>query len=101
MQDHLLVYVGSLKKSKHVYDKLVGMYEVNNLNLIPSLKNKLKELKMNRGKSVQSYVMRVSQLRDQLQTAGEPISDRELVMVTLQGLPPIWKLHSRGIYDDL
>jgi len=101
LQDHLLVYVGSLKKSKHVYDKLVGMYEVNNLNLIPSLKNKLKELKMNRGKSVQSYVMRVSQLRDQLQTAGEPISDRELVMVTLQGLPPIWKLHSRGIYDDL
>ena len=49
LQDHLLVYVGNLKISKHIYDNLVGMYKVNNLNHILSLKNKLKELKMNKG----------------------------------------------------
>ena len=66
LQDHLLVYVGSFKKSKDIYGKLVGMFEVNNLNHILSLKNKLKEMKMSKGESMQSYIMRVSFLRDQL-----------------------------------
>jgi len=91
LKDHLLTYVGKLKKSKGIYDKLVGMYEVNNLNHILSMKNQLKDIKMNKGEFVQSYVMRISQLRDQLQTVGEPISDRGLVLVTLQGLPSIWE----------
>lgn len=49
LQDHLLVYVGSLKKPKDIYDKLAGMYEVNNLNHILSLKHQLKNMKMNKG----------------------------------------------------
>jgi len=47
---------------------------------------------MNKGEYVQSYIMRVFCLRDQLQFVGEQISDRELVVVTLQGLPPIWEI---------
>jgi len=58
----------------------------NKLNHILSLKNQLKEMKMNKGEYVQSYIMRVFCLRDQLQFVGEQISDRELVVVTLQGL---------------
>lgn len=90
-QDHLHVYVGSLKKSKDIYGNLVGMYEVNNLNYIISLKNNLKELKMNKGEFLQSYIMKVSQLRDQLQIFGVTISVRELVMITLKGLPHTWE----------
>ena len=52
LQDHLLVYVGSLKKSKDIYDKLVGMYGVKNLKHVLSLKNQLKEMKINKGVSV-------------------------------------------------
>ena len=54
LQDHLLAYVGNLKKSKEMYNKLVGMYEVNNQNEIISLKNQLKDMEMNKGESVQS-----------------------------------------------
>ena len=46
LQDHLLV---SLKKSKDIYEKLVGMYEFNNLNQILSLENNLKEMRMMKG----------------------------------------------------
>ena len=35
--------------------------------------------------------MRISHLRDQLQRVGEIVSDRELVIVTLRSLPPIWE----------
>ena len=41
LQDHLLAYVGNLKKSKDMYDKLAGMFEVKNFNEIISLKDQL------------------------------------------------------------
>eukprot|EP00253_Pinus_taeda_P006149 PITA_06149 len=46
---------------------------------------------MNKGETIQSYVIGISCLRDQLHRVGENVSDRELVVVTLRGLPPIWE----------
>ena len=51
-QDHLLAYVGNLRKSKDVYDKIADMYEINNLNEIITLKDQLKEIKMEKGETV-------------------------------------------------
>lgn len=48
-------------------------------------------IKMNKGEIVQSYFMRVSQLKDQLLIVGEPMSYKELVLIALGGLPPIWE----------
>ena len=89
LQDHLLAYVGNLRKSKDMYDKIADMYEINNLNEIITLKDQLKEMKMNKGEVVQSYIMMISRHRDQLQRVGENVPDRELVVVTLRGIPPI------------
>ena len=36
LQDNLLAYVGNLRKFKDMYDNIVSMYEVNNLNEILS-----------------------------------------------------------------
>lgn len=69
-----------------MYDKIAGMYEVNNLNEILSLKDKLKYMKMNKGEFVQSCIMRISRLKDQLQRVGEIVADKELVIVTLRGI---------------
>ena len=70
LQDNLLYYVGNLRRSKDMYDKIVGIYEVNNLNEITSFKYQLKDTKMNKGDFLQSYIMRISHLRDQLQRVG-------------------------------
>ena len=91
LQDNLLAYVRNLRRSKDMYDKIGGMYEVNNLNEIISLKDQLKDTKMNKGESMQSYIMRISRLRDQLQRVGESVLDKELVIMILRGLPHIWE----------
>ena len=91
LQGNLLAYVGNLRMSKDMYDKIVGMYEVNNLNEMISLNDQLKDTKMNKGEFVQSYIMRISRLRNQLQRIGETTPNKELVIVTLRGLPPIWE----------
>lgn len=84
---HLIVYVGNMKEFKYMYHKLVGMHDVNKLNHILSLKDQFKEINMNKGEYVQSYIMRVSHLRDKLQVEAEQVSNMELVLVTLRGLP--------------
>lgn len=89
LRDHLIVYISKLKKSKEMYDKLVGIYEVNSLSHILSLKNQLKEIKINKGETIQSYVMRISQLKDQLLSVGEDTSDREPMLISLGGIPRI------------
>lgn len=62
--DYLITYVSKLKKSKEMYAKLIRMYQVNNLSQILYLKNQLKDVKMNRGETVQAYLMRISKIKD-------------------------------------
>jgi hypothetical protein len=55
-----------------------------------SLKNELHDMKMNDDESITSYLVRISQLRDQLQAIEEIISEKELVNIVLNGLPKTW-----------
>jgi hypothetical protein len=47
-------------------------------------------MKMENSESDTSYIMRVSQIRDQLAAIGDVISDKELVTTTLNGFPTLW-----------
>jgi hypothetical protein len=55
-----------------------------------SLKNELRDMKMNDDDNITSYFVRISQLRDQLQVIEEIISEKELVNIVLNGLPKTW-----------
>lgn len=90
LKDPLITYVSNMKKSKEMYDKLTRMHELNNLSHIITLKDQLKDIKMNEGKTIQAYFMRISQVKELL-SIGEIIADRELVLVTLGGLPMYWE----------
>jgi hypothetical protein len=47
-------------------------------------------MKMNDDDNITSYLVRISQLRDQLQAIEEIISEKELVNIVLNGLPKTW-----------
>ena len=59
-----------------MYEKINIMYEINNLNEIVTLKYQLKETKMSKGEVVQSYIMRISCLRDQFQRVRDNVVDK-------------------------
>ena len=46
---------------------------------------------MIKSESITSYFIRIVELRDKLRTNGDNIEDKELVMTTLNGLPPSWE----------
>ena len=74
-----------------MYEKLIGMYQVNNLSQVLALKMQLKDIKMNRGETIQVQFTRISKIKAQLSIFGEVVSDKELVLIMLGGLPSSWE----------
>jgi hypothetical protein len=62
-----------------------------------SLKNEIHDMKMNDDDIIPSYLVRISQLRDQLQDIEEIILDKELVNIVLNGLPKTWDAFSSSM----
>ena len=62
------------------------MFKVNNANQILFLKNKLKDIKMDKGESIQSFFMRITQITNDPISIGEVIDDSELTLIALGGI---------------
>jgi hypothetical protein len=90
VKDHLIPYISHLDSSKKMYDALTNLFSVRNIGQVMSLKNELRDMKMNNDDTITSYFVRISQLRDQLQAIEEIISEKELVNIVLNGLPKTW-----------
>jgi hypothetical protein len=64
---HLIPYISHHDSSKKMYDALTNLFSVRNIGQVMSLKNELRDMKMNDDDNITSYFVRISQLRDQLQ----------------------------------
>jgi hypothetical protein len=71
IKDHLISYISHLDSSKKMYNALTNLFSVRNIGQVMSLKNELRNMKMNDDDSITSYFVRISQLRDQLQAIEE------------------------------
>ena len=67
--------------------KLVNMFKANNENQVLFFKNQLNNLKKGRDESVQSYFLKLIEIRNNILAIGETIANREMVLTTLGGLP--------------
>jgi putative lipoic acid-binding regulatory protein len=90
IKDHLIPYISHHDSSKKMYDSLTNLFLVRNIGKVMSLKNELCDMKMSDDDNITSYLVRISQLRDQLQAIEEIISEKELVNIVLNGLPKTW-----------
>jgi hypothetical protein len=90
IKDHLIGYISHLDSSKKMYDALTNLFSIKNIGQVMSLKNELRDMKMNDDDGLTSYFVRISQLRDQLQAIEEIISEKELLNIVLNGLPKAW-----------
>ena len=63
IHNHLVAYISDLNTSKEIYDKLVGMFKYSNANQISFLKDKLKDIKKGRNEDIQSYFMRITEIK--------------------------------------
>jgi hypothetical protein len=87
VKDYLIPLISELQTTRHMHEALNRLYESKDISLNLTLRNQLRNMKMDNSESVTSYLMRVSQIRDQLAAIGDVISDKELVTTTLNRFP--------------
>lgn len=63
------------------------MFSVSTTRELISLRKELYKMKISKEKGITSYIMRISEIRDQLQELGEVISNKEMTTTVLNGLP--------------
>ena len=67
------------------------MFESDNTIRALTLKSQLQSTKMMKGDIVGILFMKISEIKEQLEAIGEIMSDRELVLSTLNNLPKHWE----------
>ena len=62
-----------------------------------TLRNKLKNVKIQNAETIQYYFKRVSKIKEELEAVDEEVENVEIVMTTLNGLPRSWDSFIQGI----
>jgi hypothetical protein len=89
VRDNPLPHIANLKTAYEMYDALKNMFESNNTLRALTLKNQLQHIKMKNADTIAT--LKISEIIDQLGAIGETISNRELVLTTLNSLPRHWE----------
>jgi hypothetical protein len=97
IKDHLIPHFSSLKTPNKMFDALSRLYEGKNINQKITLRTQLKNVKMHTLETIQSYFMKVSQIKKTLESIEDIFEEDELVMITLNGLPKTWESFIQGI----
>ena len=97
IKDHLIPQVSSLETPKQMLDALTRMFEGKNINRKMTLRQQLKNVKMQSSESMHSYFSRANQIKEQLEAIGDTVENDEIVISTLNGLPRIWDGFIQGV----
>jgi hypothetical protein len=97
VKDHLIPHLNEKKMTKDMFDALVSLFQRKNMNRKMILRNKLRLVHMSRSDNVTNYLMRITQVCDQLASIGEKKEDAELMNVALNGLPKSWEPFVKGV----
>jgi hypothetical protein len=97
LKDHLIPFCSEKLMVREMFNALVGLFQSDNMNTKMILRNKLRSVQMSKSYNVPSYLMRITQICDQLAVVGEKVTDVELVDTTLNGFSKSWEPFVKGI----
>ena len=62
-----------------------------------ALKDKLRKIKMEKGDTIQKYLTKFTECRDELGSVGITVADDDLVSLALLGLPKSWHIYQYSV----
>ena len=80
-----------------MFDTMTNLYEGKNINRKMTLRNKLKNVKIQNSETTQYYSTIISQIKEKLESIGDNIEEAEANITTLNGLPISWDSFIQGI----
>ena len=73
-----------------MFDSLTKLFEGKKINQNMTLRNHLKNVKIQNAEAIQSYFTRVSQIKEQIVAVEEEVENEEVVIDTLNGILGSW-----------
>ena len=67
--------MSSLKTPKGMFDTLTKLFEEKNINQKMTLRNQLKNMKIQNVETIHSYFTRVSQIKEQMEVVDEEVEN--------------------------
>ena len=86
IKDHIIPHISGKDYVHQMWTALTNLYQNSNENQKMMLREKLKSIRMNKGKNMVSYLTKITQVRDELGAVGERVLDAELVRTTRNGV---------------
>lgn len=99
IKDHIVSSFYDLSTSKEIYDKLVKLYFISTSGQTISLRNKLYKIRISKNEDMATYIMKISQIRDQLQGLEEIIYDLEMTTYVINDFPLEWSSFATIVYS--
>ena len=87
-RDHLVPQISEKTTVRRMFKTLKNIFEHSSIIVTFTLRNELSNMKMTNSEDIVSYFMRITELRDKLKSSGDNIEEKDLIMTTLNGLPP-------------
>ena len=73
IKDYLIPEVSPLKTPKATFNALTKLFEGKNINQKMTLRNQLKNVKIQNAETIQSYFTRVSQIKEKIEAVDEEV----------------------------
>ena len=83
----IIPHIRSCKTAKEAWDTLATLYQARNEARVAYLQKQLESEQMNEGDSMDNFLTKVKDLKEQLIAADEVLQDSTLVQSVLNGLP--------------
>ena len=90
VRDHLVLQISEKSTTRRMFKTLKKLFEHSSINVTLTLRNQLSNMKMTKSEDIASYFMRITELQDKLKSSGDNLEEKDLVMTTLNDLPPSW-----------
>jgi hypothetical protein len=87
VEDHHLSVISAAKSAKEAWDRFEKVYKDTTVAQQLRLRKELNNLKLGSGEAVTKFVARARMLGEQLKSAGATVSDPDVVLAVLSGLP--------------
>lgn len=97
VKDHMLPIITKIDTTHEFFKALEEMFAINNTTRIITLKDKISNIKMNKGETISSYLMRIIEIRYKIFIIGHLCDAKELTIMTLKGLPTSWNTFRKGV----
>ena len=97
VRDYLVPQISEKSMVRRMFKTIKNLFEHSSINVTLILRNQLLNMKMMKFENIAPYFMKITELRDKLKSNGDNLKENDLVMTTLNGLPPSSKSFIQAI----